>query len=262
MLNGCGGHQEEGRIATLSNDREDRDAIKNPFTDNSVLKQVHLRRVVVSRGPVNGYLKMRVVSSVPSDAEHPAKRQAVTLSNGRAGVHHKHIVGNEQAQEKVYQVPPDFGRGYKLDRIDQSLLAFCKFPSDEIRAENVPAGEPKAIGLRSQDLRAFCRGRTLLPRSNAWLDAFGSMLPDDGVRHSMLAFASTYVLDYQSSTLMLERANFHYERAVDLLGKKLANARDADEKQIQVMVGSIILLNAHDVSAINEIMVCETEKSS
>lgn len=77
--------------------------------------------------------------------------------------------------------------------------------------------------------------------------SLGPLITDEGVRHSLLALASTYVLDYQKSQLMRARANHHYQRAVDLLGMKLAHADDADDAQRKAMIGSIILLNAHDV---------------
>ena len=66
----------------------------------------------------------------------------------------------------------------------------------------------------------------------------------------MMAFASTYVLDYVRDESMRERAMKHYQTAVQILNKRLDEANDGviDDQRTKMIVGSIILLNAHDVS--------------
>ena len=65
-----------------------------------------------------------------------------------------------------------------------------------------------------------------------------------------MAFASTYVLDYVGKDEMRDRARRHYRRAMDILDKRLeeVNSGEIDDQKTERIVGSIILLNAHDVS--------------
>jgi hypothetical protein len=219
--------------------------LKNPFTDFTSLSQWHLRRVVVTRGVINGLIKMHAGprnineddDAVGGDKDkdngndndndndnwHRAKRQAASLGQRHLGAQRRDMPIAVKRPERLLPTPQDFGRGYTLDRIDQVLLAFY--------------------------FKAFCGGRTLLPKSNAWHHSIGPLITNAGARHSLFAFASTYILDYQKSPRMRQRAEFHYQQAAGFLGQSLTAAGEADEAKIKAMVGSIILLNAHDVSS-------------
>src|SRR6266566_2270939 len=125
---------EHGAAPLLSNQPRN-GALKISFTDNSlILSSWHLRQQKVSRGVVNGYIKMHVGSGTPERAGQPAKRHAVSLGNQPYGVHHRQRPGVAQAHQRVHPIPPDFGREYKLDKIDGVLLAFCKHPPEGLGA--------------------------------------------------------------------------------------------------------------------------------
>lgn len=86
--------------------------------------------------------------------------------------------------------------------------------------------------------------------SNAWRKSIAPLISDEGVRHAMMAFASTYVLDYVRDESMRKRAMNHYQIAVRILNKRIEEANNGvvDDQRVKMIVGSIILLNAHDVS--------------
>jgi len=67
------------------------------------------------------------------------------------------------------------------------------------------------------------------------------------VKHALLAVASTYVLDYLPDDKLRIRANFHYRRAVELLGEALSDPVTYEVGKGDSAVGAIVLLNAHDV---------------
>ncbi|CAH0000683.1 unnamed protein product [Clonostachys byssicola] len=71
------------------------------------------------------------------------------------------------------------------------------------------------------DTLAICGGRTLLPKTNAWLDLGSVIDSHECARHAALAFSAGYMLDYIPSERLRIRANFHYKRASELLALAL-----------------------------------------
>lgn len=69
------------------------------------------------------------------------------------------------------------------------------------------------------------------------------------VKHALLALAAGYVLDYQPSEKLQTRANFHYRRAVDLLGRALRDAETHEVGKEDAVIGALVLLNCDDVCA-------------
>lgn len=115
---------DQNSVLPPANPAED-SCLKNPFTDNPTLIKWHLRQVVVSKGVVNGYIKMRVGPGFFEPVDHTEKRRAISFGNAPFGVHQKRTPRAVHEDEKVHHIPPHFGRGYRLDRGDQVLLAFC-----------------------------------------------------------------------------------------------------------------------------------------
>ena len=140
------------------------------------------------------------------------------------------------------QLPPNFGRGMKLDDIDQKLLTFCMYHSCFFEA----ISETKR-GIA--DVTAFCQGRTLLPRENYWLTEFTPMAElEPVVQHALLAFAGSYVLDYYQDEVLRLRVNAHYRTASHLISQLLLlpfspTARSSSEH----LVAAILLLEGDDV---------------
>jgi len=101
----------------------------------------------------------------------------------------------------------------------------------------------------SLDLTAFCAGRTLLPNTNIWLRDIAPMADkDECVSHSLLALAAAYVLDYKPIPEIQARANHHYKRAVDLIGRAMRNQKFREVGKDDAVVGALILLLSDDVS--------------
>lgn len=68
------------------------------------------------------------------------------------------------------------------------------------------------------------------------------------VKHALLSLASAYVLDFIHSEQLRERANYHYKRAVDLLGHALRDPEAHEVGKEDGIVSAIILLLSDDVS--------------
>ena len=71
---------------------------------------------------------------------------------------------------------------------------------------------------------------------------------NDGVKHAILALASTYLLDYLPNENIRGRANYHYKRAAGLLGQSLRKPESHEIGKEGATVAILILLNVDDVS--------------
>ena len=98
------------------------------------------------------------------------------------------------------------------------------------------------------DLNAFCPGRTLLP-GNYWSEQVAAIAVKHAcARHALLAFAISYVLDYEPTEEMRKRANYHYHRAVKLLEDDLGREATYAVGQDDGVVAAMILILSNDVS--------------
>ena len=68
------------------------------------------------------------------------------------------------------------------------------------------------------------------------------------VKHSLLSFASGYVLDFVPETRLQSRANLHYARAIKLLGDSLKDAQLHEPGKEEGLIASLMLLVGDDVS--------------
>ena len=68
------------------------------------------------------------------------------------------------------------------------------------------------------------------------------------VRHSVLALAATYVLDYTQEPQWRDKANYHYEKATRLLSEALKNRESHEVGKEDAVVASLIILTCDDVS--------------
>jgi hypothetical protein len=68
------------------------------------------------------------------------------------------------------------------------------------------------------------------------------------LRHTLLALASTYLLDYLPDEKLRSRANRHYKTAVDLLSEGLSDPTEQGIGKGDALIGAITLFNMHDVS--------------
>jgi hypothetical protein len=95
---------------------------------------------------------------------------------------------------------------------------------------------------------AICGGRTLLLRSNAWLEQSCIVDYDECARHAALAFSAGYMLDYAPSERLRVRANYHYKRASELLTLALKRPSTYMPGNEDAVVTAIELLYCDDVS--------------
>ncbi|KAH0559375.1 hypothetical protein GP486_004109 [Trichoglossum hirsutum] len=195
----------------------------NPFADGSIVRHPHLRQMTKTLpedGAVNGYIKFRLRLSHDED-ESSETPQSRSFNQRSMAVHHRHMP-DLPGNNNVPPLPPHFGRGCKLDSIDNKLFKFY--------------------------LVAFCSGRTLLSNSNFWLLDIAPMAAgSECVKHALLAFAAGYVLDYLPNEKLQARANHHYGRAVDLLSKALRDPETYEVNKGDSVVSAIILLLSDDV---------------
>ncbi|KAF2970095.1 hypothetical protein GQX73_g3416 [Xylaria multiplex] len=168
--------------------------VDNPYLENQVSvveRHPHLRRPRSSdTAVVNGYLKF-VIRSKDYSGSVGIAHDSTRLSNNIA-VHHRTVrVPNFLAEDNVARLPPNFGSNANIDATDRKILKFYT--------------------------TAICDGRTLLPKTNAWIDITSVVDGDDCARHAALAFSAGYMLDYAPNERFRIRANFHYKRASELL---------------------------------------------
>ena len=79
------------------------------------------RKALSKSGAVCGYIKFRI-RSLPNANTTRGRLQP---TSDEAPVQHR--VFPNLLIERVPNLPPDFGRGIKLDSMDEKLLKFCKF---------------------------------------------------------------------------------------------------------------------------------------
>lgn len=186
-------------------------------------------------GAINGLVKFRIQFK---QNKAPGQRSRM---NWASNENHQSIPEPNPFLNPAPNLPPDFGRGVKLDATDAMLMKFCK-------GLELGCWRPIADGLSSADTIAFCTGRTLLPGSNCFRNEVTAMAHDNPcVRHGLLALASTYVLDYLPSKALEKRANMHYQRSVTLLSLELNKVSTYLPGKEDVVLATIVLLSVNDL---------------
>lgn len=98
------------------------------------------------------------------------------------------------------------------------------------------------------DVVAFCQGRCLLKGSNGFYSEIAPMAANNRfVKHTLLALAATYVLDYCPTEGMQARANLHFKIAVDLLDRALREPNVQDVGKEDAVVSALTMLSLDDV---------------
>lgn len=69
----------------------------------------------------------------------------------------------------------------------------------------------------------------------------------DCVKHSILAVAATYLLDYMSEEHLRLRANFHWKRAVHLLTKELNSPETCQPGKEDAIIAALTLFARNEV---------------
>ncbi|KAL8714149.1 MAG: hypothetical protein Q9220_001877 [cf. Caloplaca sp. 1 TL-2023] len=199
----------------LIEDRVVEPGLDNPYIDNGTAHHLHLRsnkRSDFDGLADNGLIKFRL--RMTETSSNVSKTQREFSTQRTLGIHHRphpHL-----SQPDVPLLPPDFGRGLNLNESD--------------------------------NLVAYCDGRTLLPKSNGWYNDVAPMAAEsDCVKHAVLALAGTYLLDYLPSVGLQRDANYHYKRAVGLLREALENPQIQEVGKEDAVVSALALLNIDDL---------------
>ncbi|KAL8882246.1 MAG: hypothetical protein Q9198_000725 [Flavoplaca austrocitrina] len=196
-------------------------AVSNPFQADGMLEHPRLRSEakpveVPVDGVINGLIKFRLRQN--KEPEPVEMRRPQFLQR-----HMKSRRPNPTTAQRVPYLPPEFGRGLRLDSMDLKLMQFY--------------------------VSAFCPGRTLLPMTNTWLGDVAAMAEkSECVKHALLSLAASYVLDYMPAENLKARATLHHRRAVTLLDSELAKAGTYQPGGGEEAVCTLAILNQEDVS--------------
>ncbi|KAL8851387.1 MAG: hypothetical protein Q9221_003658 [Calogaya cf. arnoldii] len=196
-------------------------AVSNPFQADGVLEHPRLRSEakpveVPVDGVINGLIKFRLHQDKEPD-ESVEMRRPQFLQR-----YMKSRKPNPTTARGVPYLPPEFGRGLKLDPMDLKLMRFY--------------------------ISAFCPGRTLLPMTNTWLTDVAAMAErSECVKHALLSLAASYVLDYAPADNLKARATLHHSRAVRLLDSELAKAGTYQPGVGEEAICTLAILNQEDI---------------
>lgn len=123
------------------------------------------------------------------------------------------------------------------------------FPTHVQRSLNCEAQSDRPCGTQSVTT-AFCSSRTVIKNDNTYLKQITPMAQRSAaVRHAMLVVASSYVLDYRTYDELRVRANYHYQRAVTLVGEELRKPWNRTPGAGEALLAALILLYHTQVSS-------------
>ncbi|KAL7910715.1 fungal-specific transcription factor domain-containing protein [Trichoderma velutinum] len=112
-------------------------------------------------------------------------------------------------------LPSHFGLVSRMDKIDRQLWAFY--------------------------IRNWCPGRSILGKTNSWLQDFAPMEGNDGVLFAMQSLAGIYVYDYQPLEEISRRINHRFALAEKRLSELLAKTDPTvDETSELITIASIL----------------------
>ncbi|KAK9772950.1 hypothetical protein SCAR479_10280 [Seiridium cardinale] len=131
-----------------------------------------------------------------------------------------------------------------VDNMDQPRL----FDSAQIPPLPPNFGD---IKLKTLDRKLFefsiCRGRTVVPNDNLYLKQITPMADKSSlVKHIILAVAASYVLDWYFDPAIKFQANWHYNRAVNLLEEELKNPANWHAGKGEPLIASLILFSHNE----------------
>ena len=67
------------------------------------------------------------------------------------------------------------------------------------------------------------------------------------VKHAILTLAASYILDFNPSEGVRQRANYHYGKAVLLLGEELKDIENRVPGKGEALIASLIVLGHNEV---------------
>ena len=99
------------------------------------------------------------------------------------------------------------------------------------------------------DKEAICSGRTVVPTDNMYMREIAPIAEkNDCVRHAILSFAASYILDFNRLRDLQERADLHHRTAVRLFGQEMKNLENMAPGQELPLLAAAIILAHNEVS--------------
>ena len=175
-----------------------------------------------------GYIKFQL-RSIHNSPQFRGNRHSPPSS-----MHRDH----EQAASSI-EIPRPVSDPSKLDSMDEKLLNFCK-TSDMVIFSRL---------THPADVIGYSDGRTLIQSDNFWRENIPAMMfQSKSVKHSTLALAATYVLDYfPNDWKLLERSNHHYRMGRKMIAEAFHDPQSHLFGNEEEMIVAISLLAVDDV---------------
>lgn len=103
--------------------------LENPYEQNETARHVSLRPQMSEplEGAVNGYIKFRILNADFGDQNKHGAR-GLFRGNLPGMPRQPTIMDKMPLLANIPLLPPDFGKGVKLDAVDNKLLKFCTCP--------------------------------------------------------------------------------------------------------------------------------------
>ncbi|KAK4072698.1 transcriptional regulator family: Fungal Specific TF [Trichoderma aggressivum f. europaeum] len=150
-----------------------------------------------------------------SDSTLPAAGSSHYATSPSAHSWSSHGWATHSSSQGPRMLPSHFGLVSKMDKIDRQLWAFY--------------------------LRNWCPGRSILGKTNSWLQDFAPMEGNSGVLCAMQSLAGIYVYDYQPLEEISRRINHRFALAEDRLSQLLAKTDPTvDETSELITIASIL----------------------
>lgn len=99
------------------------------------------------------------------------------------------------------------------------------------------------------DIKNWCPGRSVLKKTNLWLNDFASMHEREGVRAAMQCLAGVYIYDYVPQAKISKRVNELFRIAENRMTELINDPEAAkDDNKAQELITITTLLSMQDVS--------------
>ncbi|KAK4073710.1 transcriptional regulator family: Fungal Specific TF [Trichoderma harzianum] len=150
-----------------------------------------------------------------SDGIMPSAGSSYSVTSPSAHPWNSHGWASHSSSQAPRMLPSHFGLVSKMDKIDRQLWAFY--------------------------IRNWCPGRSILGKTNSWLQDFAPMEGNDGVLYAMQSLAGIYVYDYQPLEEISRRINLQFAKAEARLSQLLAKPEPTIEETSELITITSIL---------------------
>ena len=97
------------------------------------------------------------------------------------------------------------------------------------------------------DTRNWCPGRTIMKKTNLWLNDFARMHENNGVRAAIQALAGVYIYDYMPTPKVCRQVNEFFNAAESRLTELINYPTELDENLSNELITIATILSMQDV---------------